>query len=204
MMCCQSGSPNPRNLLPRFRQSYSQNQSNSASRGCPWNCGTVYAYLKMGVELLLLKKCLSTEVSSFQVSLIFSETVDFCSLKTCNIPLCHLVGGTPIPPIKTGKLAWGYLTAMFHSPGVLLSLYIHITCLGVQITRALLRAASVMTSIVKGIKISCGDAQQVANLLSIQGSIIMVIIGKVGIFDHFCFKSLLLVSVHFLFFPTPV
>ena len=45
LMCWRPGSPTPRNLVPRFRQRYSQNPSDSASRGCCWKRGRVHYQL---------------------------------------------------------------------------------------------------------------------------------------------------------------
>ena len=81
--------------------------------------------------------------------------------------MCPLVGGMPIPPIRYGELAWGKLTAMSQSPGVVLSLPVRIICLGAWRTPALLCAASVMTYVVKDVAILCGDAPQDEILSSI-------------------------------------
>ena len=91
------------------------------------------------------------EVSNFWVSLIFSGEVDCRLLKTLNIPLIPLAGEMVIPLIRTGELCRGDLTSMLQSPGVLTYLPIRIKYLGVWLTRALLRAASVMTYFVIGV-----------------------------------------------------
>ena len=74
----------------------------------------------------------------------FSGEVDCRLLKKCKTPLCPLAGETVIIPIKNGKLAWGDLTEVSQSLGVVPSLPVCITCLEVWLNHALLRAASVM------------------------------------------------------------
>ena len=119
----------------------------------PWDSSRPITLLKIDVESPSLGKFLSTEVSSFWVSPILSETVDCILLKTCKIPLCPLVGETPIPPTRTGELSQGGLTACGVFPGVVLSLPVRLKCLGSQRTRALLHSVSVMTYFVKGVVI---------------------------------------------------
>ena len=81
---------------------------------------------------------------------------------------------------------------------------LRLTCLGVQRIRVLLRAASLMTSVVWGVARLSGDSPEVSTIPSILGSIIVVIIGRVPLLNIFCCKSTLIVSVNFLFFPSRV
>ena len=102
----------------------------------------------MDVEYPSSAKFPSTEVSNFWLFLLTLGYVDFRVLRTSNLPLCPLVGGKLIPPIITGELPQEGLTEISYSPGVVLSLTVRITWPGVQIARALLYAASLMTSVV--------------------------------------------------------
>ena len=132
------------------------------------------------------------------------KKVDCSLLKTCKLPLCPLVGGTPIHPIITIELSREDLTEMLQSPGVVSYLPVRIMRLGFRSNRALLHATSVMTSVVWGLAKLCGDAPQVTALLPIRVSIIVVMIGRVRLLNNFCCKYPLLVSIIFLFFPSQV
>ena len=81
----------------------------------------------------------------------FSGEVDCRLLKNCNLPLIPNSGYTVIPPIRTGELSRGKLKEMSVSPGVLPSMTVRLTCLGVRLTCALLRVMSVMTYFVVGV-----------------------------------------------------
>ena len=105
-----------------------------------------------------------------------------------------------MPPIRNGELYRGDLTSCGVFPGVVLSLIIRLTYLGVQITHVLLHTAFVMTSFGKGIAIVCGVPPQVTTLSSIRRSIVIVIIKRVWLLNNSCYKSPLLVSVTILFF----
>ena len=87
-------------------------------------------------------------------------------LRTPKLPLYPLVGGTPITPIRTEELSRGELKATLQSPGVVPTLIIRITRLGVQRACALLRAASAMTSVVRGVARLIVDDQEVATLVT--------------------------------------
>ena len=158
----------------------------------------------MDVESPSLPKFPSTEASHFWVLLLTLGDVDFRLLRTYNLPLCPVVGGSPIPPIRIGPLSWGDLTATSQSPGVVPSLSILITCPGAWITHTLLRAASVMPSFVVGVASVWGVPPQVATLLSIRGSIFVAMIRTVRLLNSFCCKYLLLVYVTFLLFMSLV
>ena len=107
-----------------------------------WGSSGPITLLKMDAEPWSLDRFLSTEVSNFWVSPIFPETVDWRLMKTCKLPLCPLAGDTTIPTIRIGELAPEDLTACGVYPGVLPSLTVRLTFLGVWRTRALLRAAA--------------------------------------------------------------
>ena len=165
-----------------------------------WDSSLSMTLIEMNLKSPSLAKFISTVVLNFWLSLIFSETVDCHLLRTYKFPLCPLDRVTLIHPIKTGNLSQGDLAEMYQLPGVATSLTVRLTCLGFWRTRALLRTASVMTFVVWGLARLCGYDPQVTTLLSIQGSILVVIIGRVWLLNNFCYKSPLLVSVTFLFF----
>ena len=120
------------------------------------------------------------------------------------LPLFPMVGGATIPPTRTIPLYWGELTETSHSCGLVTHLPNLLTRPGVQITCALMHAASVMTYFVVGVESAWGVPPQVATLSSIRGSIVVVMIGRVELINNFCYKYLLLVSVTFLLFPSLV
>ena len=134
-----------------------------------WNSSQPITLMKMDVESPSLAKFPSTEASKFWVLLMTLGHVDFRLLRTPKIPLCPLVGGMPIPPIRTGELSRGYFTSTSQLPEVVLSLPVCLTCLGVRIIRVFLHAASVMTYVVWGFVSLIWDAPEVATLLSIRG-----------------------------------
>ena len=105
----------------------------------------------MDTESRSLGDFLSTEVSNFGVFLILSGEVDCRLLPTCKLPLIPQAGYMVVYPIRTGELARGGITAIQVLHGVLPSLTVWLTFLGVQLTHALLRAASVITSFVVGV-----------------------------------------------------
>ena len=107
-----------------------------------WDSSQSITLLKMDAEYPSLANFLSMEASNFWISPILSETLDYCLLRTSNIPLFPLVGGTHIPPIRTGDLSRGELAAMLQLPGVVPSLPVQITRLGVRKIRELLRTAA--------------------------------------------------------------
>ena len=116
-------------------------------------------------------------------------------------PISHcapMVGGTPIPPIRTGPLYRGGLAAMLQSRGVVLYLPVLITCPGVRTACVLLRSASGTNSVVWGVTSLIINAPEVATLSPIRGSIVVVMIRRVRFLNFF--KSPLLVSITFIFF----
>ena len=113
-------------------------------------------------------------------------------------------GGTKILTIKTGLLSRGGLTTTSLPHGVLMSLPVLLTSPGVQIIHALLSAASVMTPFAVGIMIAWEVPPQVATLSVIQGSIVVVMIGRVWLINNYFCESLFQVSVTFPFFPSLV
>ena len=118
----------------------------------------------------------------------FSEIVDCCLFITCKLPLRPLVGYIVIPPLINGELFQRDLTSMLQWTGVLSSLHVQFTFLGVWSTHALLHAVSVMTFFVVGIMIVWGVSTQVAILSSNQESIIMVTIRRVQLLNNFVAK----------------
>ena len=141
------------------------------------------------------------EASNFCLFLLMSGYVDFYLLRTSKLQLCPMVGGTPIPPITTSILSQGDLIATSQLPGVVPSLPVLFTCPRVRRTRVLLRATYVTTSFVVGVASLLGFPPQAATLLSIQGSIVVMMIGRFRLPNNFCCGSPLLVSATFLFFP---
>ena len=117
------------------------------------------------------------------------------------LPLLPVIGGTTMPPIRTGPLSRGGLTTTSTSRVVVPFLHVLFTCPGVCIMRALMRTASLITLFVVGVMISWGVPE---NLSVIRGSFIVVVIGRVRLLNNLCCKFPFLVSLTFLFFPSLV
>ena len=122
---------------------------------------------------------LSMEVSNFWVYPILSEIVDYFLLKTCKLSLFPHAGDTIISPIITGYLAWGGPYIMWSVSWGTTFLHIQLSCLGVQRICALRHIVSVITSFVVGIMTVWWVPPQVAILLSILGSIFVLMIRTV-------------------------
>ena len=97
-----------------------------------WDSLRPITLLKMDVESLSLANFPSMEASNFWVFLLTLGDMYCRLLRTSKLPLCRLVGGTPIPSIRTGELALRGLTATSQSPGVEPSLPVRLTRLGVR------------------------------------------------------------------------
>ena len=163
-----------------------------------WDISCTITLLKMGVESPSLSKFPLMEVLNIWVFSTYIEPVIPCGMRIYWLPI--LVGDTEVPPIRTGKFSKEYLTEILQWFGVLPSLPVLLTWPGIRRDRALLRAASVMTSLVWGVARLIVDAPEVATLLSIWGSIDLVMIGRVRLINNFCCKFLLIVSVTLIFF----
>ena len=158
----------------------------------------------MDVESPSSVKFPSTEALNFGVFLMMLGDVDCRLLRTSWLSLWHMVGGEKIPPTRTVLLSLGYLTQTSQSHRLVPSRPVLITFPVVPGTHTLLRATSVMTSFVVGIMSALVVPPQVLTLSGIRGSIVVVIIRRVRLINIFCCKSMFLVSVTFLFFPSLV
>ena len=200
----QPGDLNPRNVVPRFRQRYSQNSPDSASRRRRWNCGTVKNQLPFW----------NGRIVSIIGQLSINGSVQFWGIPDFirNHGL-SFIKDLQAPTITTG---WGHsntsnqkcgvspeeLTEMSLLPGVLLTLPLGFTGLLVRRPLALLHAMSVMTFVVWGITTLWVYNPQVATLSSIRGWIVAGMIGRFRLINNVCCKSPLLVSATFILFPS--
>ena len=98
-------------------------------------------------------------------------------------------------PIRTGEWAGLDLTSIPLLPGVILSLPVRITCLGVWLTCALLRATYARTPSVTVINSVWEAPPTIAILSSILGSVVGTMIGRVQLLNNFYIKILFLVYV---------
>ena len=96
----------------------------------------------MDVEYPSLAKFTSTEATKFWVFMLKLGDLDCHLLRMSKLPLCPMVGGTPITPIRTEELPRGDLASTYQSPGAVLPLTVRLICLGSRISCALLRVAA--------------------------------------------------------------
>ena len=153
-----------------------------------WDSSWPINFLKMVLESTSLEKIPSMEVSNFLVYPISTEPVDPYLLRIPKLPMSSQAGDTVVPSIRTGEFIRGELKETVQSPGVVLSLHVLLTWTGVQRTRTLLRAVSVMNSFVVGIASAWGVPPQVATLSGIWGSIVVVMIKRFRLINNFCWK----------------
>ena len=107
-------------------------------------------YLAENVHIIsIIGKLYINSSIQFLAFLILSGGVDCHLFPSCKLSVKPQAWDTVLFPIITGELARVYLIVIQVSPGVLPSLPVRITCLGVWLTCALLHAASVMTSFVE-------------------------------------------------------